>query len=341
MAGDWIAVEHSTLEKEEVFQIAESVGIDPDAVIGKLLKLWVWVDQQHTKCNDVTVTEFLVDHKTGVTGFAKALSEVGKKDGKPGWASLKSGKITLHNLDRLNGQTAKDRMMTAKRVKSWRNKKQTQSNDITVTDSETGNGDVSDLQRSERPRQQQSQSNQKEEKENSIKEKGEKVITGDGLSDCGLTDDDLKFRKNGEDQESDPRNQTPGGNTTEVENSNAGVAPVEKRPKPQEENTAREAARPPAGLSVKNGGGAAATGKHRGYPELSIDEIQCIERAGIELTPRMKTMYRKAKAKLGELDFSEECHILKSRCLEGKVDNPPAYFSTLLANAIEATVAAD
>jgi len=41
MAGDWIKVEHWTPDKPEIFRLADELEIDPDAVVGKLVRLWV------------------------------------------------------------------------------------------------------------------------------------------------------------------------------------------------------------------------------------------------------------------------------------------------------------
>ena len=38
MAGDWIKVEHTTPDKPEVVKLADMIGIDQDAVVGKLLR---------------------------------------------------------------------------------------------------------------------------------------------------------------------------------------------------------------------------------------------------------------------------------------------------------------
>ena len=39
MAGDWIKFELTTMDKPEVCQIADVAGIDPDAVVGKLMRV--------------------------------------------------------------------------------------------------------------------------------------------------------------------------------------------------------------------------------------------------------------------------------------------------------------
>lgn len=113
MAGDWIKFELSTLEKTEVFEIAEALDIDPDAVVGKLLRVWGWFDQQTTTGNAVSVTKKLLDRKVFVTGFCDAMILVG-------WLIESGNQITVPNFSRHNGKTAKDRANTAKRVASHR-----------------------------------------------------------------------------------------------------------------------------------------------------------------------------------------------------------------------------
>ena len=61
MAGDWIKVEHTTPDKPEVVKLAGILGIDQDAVVGKLLRLWIWADQQSVSGNAITVTNSFLD----------------------------------------------------------------------------------------------------------------------------------------------------------------------------------------------------------------------------------------------------------------------------------------
>jgi hypothetical protein len=109
MAGNWIKFDTSTSDKPEVWAIAESLGIDPDAVVGKLLRVWAWFDDQTEKGNAPIVTRALLDRKVGVTGFVTAMVQAG-------WMVETDGLLTLPNFDRHNGQTAKNRILTAKRV---------------------------------------------------------------------------------------------------------------------------------------------------------------------------------------------------------------------------------
>lgn len=109
MAGDWIKFETATSDKPEVWAIASLLSIDPDAVVGKLLRVWAWFDQHTEKGNAPSVTKMLLDRNVGVTGFCDAVIS-------SGWMTEKNGSIELSNFDRHNGKTAKSRVLTAKRV---------------------------------------------------------------------------------------------------------------------------------------------------------------------------------------------------------------------------------
>ncbi len=109
MAGDWIKFEVATSDKPEVWEIATALNIDPDAVVGKLLRVWSWFDQQTEKGNAKTVTKMLLDRTVGVTGFCNAVIAAG-------WMQEANGQISLTEFEKHNGQTAKNRALTARRV---------------------------------------------------------------------------------------------------------------------------------------------------------------------------------------------------------------------------------
>ena len=114
VAGDWIKVEHTLADKPEVWKIAESLGLEPDLVLGKLIRLWVWADQQTVTGNADRVTWALVNSVAGHPEFAQAMRDAG-------WLSLGfDSTLTLPNFDRHNGSTAKARAQTANRVKKHR-----------------------------------------------------------------------------------------------------------------------------------------------------------------------------------------------------------------------------
>ena len=127
MAGDWIKMGVDLPEKPEVWQIAGMVGIDPDAVVGKLLKVWRWFDAHTETGNAVGVTYTLVDHVSGVTGFGEAMALCG-------WLLQDGSTLSLPNFDRHNGKTAKNRALTAKRVASHKDKSNAKGNAAIVSD---------------------------------------------------------------------------------------------------------------------------------------------------------------------------------------------------------------
>ncbi len=115
MAGDWIKLETTTPDKPEVFQIAEALQIDPDAVLGKLIRVWVWADQQSRDGHAPSVTKTVLDRVAHVTGFADALITCG-------WLEDAAEGLTFPNFDYHNGQTAKARALAAKRKQNERGK---------------------------------------------------------------------------------------------------------------------------------------------------------------------------------------------------------------------------
>ena len=77
MALNWIKFETTTSDKPEVWAIANELGIDPDAVVGKLLRVWAWFDEQTENGNAPSVTSALLDRRVGVTGFVKSVIQTG------------------------------------------------------------------------------------------------------------------------------------------------------------------------------------------------------------------------------------------------------------------------
>ncbi|MEM1153083.1 MAG: DnaT-like ssDNA-binding domain-containing protein [Pseudomonadota bacterium] len=115
MAGDWIKFEHITLDKPEVYQLASLLQIHPDEVLGKLMRVWVWADQQSRDGHVVGVTKMLIDHLTGKPGFGDALETVK-------WVHDGAGTLTFVNFELHNGQTAKTRAQNLKRKQAQRSR---------------------------------------------------------------------------------------------------------------------------------------------------------------------------------------------------------------------------
>ncbi len=114
MAGDWIKIDIATPDKPEIDKMATILKLDHDSVLGKCVRVWIWADLQSVDGNALSVTETFLDRLTYCSGFASALRQVG-------WLCGKDGHLMIPNFDRHNGQTAKNRALTGKRVQKSRN----------------------------------------------------------------------------------------------------------------------------------------------------------------------------------------------------------------------------
>ncbi len=123
MAGDWIKMQINLGDKPEVIAIASRLGLDVDAVVGKLLRVWGWFDQHTLDGNAVGVTYSFLDRVTNVAGFAEQLALVG-------WLEESGSTLSIPKFGRHNGKTAKNRALTNERVAKTR----TKSNDGVTQD---------------------------------------------------------------------------------------------------------------------------------------------------------------------------------------------------------------
>ena len=119
MAGDWIKFELATIDKPEVLLMADLLALSTDDVVGKLLRVWGWFDQRSVNgdaggVTNVTLMKF-IDRHVGRNGFAACMKKVG-------WLTDEG----LPNFERHNGETAKNRALTKRRMKKMRNADVTQ-----------------------------------------------------------------------------------------------------------------------------------------------------------------------------------------------------------------------
>jgi len=114
MAGDWIKFQIDTPDKPEVVAIASRLGIDPDAVVGKLIRVWSWFDKHTRDGNAESVTLSFLDRITGVTGFGEQMMFVG-------WLEQNGSILTMVNFAYHNGSSAKSRALGKDRVDKHRN----------------------------------------------------------------------------------------------------------------------------------------------------------------------------------------------------------------------------
>jgi hypothetical protein len=121
MAGDWIKLQKDTPDKPEVLAIAARMNLDPDAVVGKLVRIWSWFDTHTIDGNANSVTFALLDRLAGVTGFAEQMTFVG-------WLDQKGHLLTLPNFEYHNGETAKKRALGKNRQEKRRSNDESNAN---------------------------------------------------------------------------------------------------------------------------------------------------------------------------------------------------------------------
>ena len=112
--ANWIKIDSSLLAKPEVFHIAELTGMSRYEVVGRLISVWVWADEQSRDGNAASVTEAHLDELHGAQGFAHAMIEAG-------WLTVTKSGVSIPNFDRHISQSAKARALTAIRAQRSRN----------------------------------------------------------------------------------------------------------------------------------------------------------------------------------------------------------------------------
>lgn len=132
MAGDWLKMELCLPHKPEVLAMSAKTGMEPDLIVGKCFRLWSWFDQHTKEGNSAGVTLVTLSYAIGNgdanIAFLDALKSVG-------WIVEDEQGISLPNFDRHNGETAKTRALTAKRVAKHKSKSNAESNGDSVTSS--------------------------------------------------------------------------------------------------------------------------------------------------------------------------------------------------------------
>lgn len=131
MADQWIKLEHGTPDKPEVVAMAALLRIDQDAVVGKLVRLWVWADQNSVDGAGMPITEAFIDRLTNKKGFAKAMRS-------RNWLSGDDGALMFANFSRHNGTTAKARATENRRKSDWREREKLQGEFPQVVPHSTG-----------------------------------------------------------------------------------------------------------------------------------------------------------------------------------------------------------
>ena len=114
MAGDWLKMRHDLADDPAVIRLATLCGLEEDAVIGKLFRLWSWADR-HSKDGQVDGVDLAcVDRLARRDGYGAALVRVG-------WLVETGEGLSFPRFDRHCSDTAKARALGKNRVETHRN----------------------------------------------------------------------------------------------------------------------------------------------------------------------------------------------------------------------------
>lgn len=114
MAGDWLKMRHDLADDPAVIRIATACGLEEDTVVGKLHRLWSWVDRHTTDGHAEGVGLAWVDRHVRRDGFAVEMVKVG-------WLEETGQGLAFPRFDRHCSDTAKARALTKNRVGRHRN----------------------------------------------------------------------------------------------------------------------------------------------------------------------------------------------------------------------------
>ncbi len=110
----WIKIETTLPDKPEVIAMAAMLKVrDSDAIVGKLVRLWAWADQNSIDGHRIAITREFIDRLCNLRGFSAALQSVG-------WLVLDDGLLTFPHFARHNGHSAKSRASEVRKKQSQR-----------------------------------------------------------------------------------------------------------------------------------------------------------------------------------------------------------------------------
>lgn len=113
MAGEWIKMRTNLWDDPRVSRLVDLTDTAEATVIGGLYWVWATADEHSLDGAMPGLTLRAVDRKTGVSGLADALVDVG-------WLEDHPEGVRLVRFDEHNGASAKTRAQTAKRVANHR-----------------------------------------------------------------------------------------------------------------------------------------------------------------------------------------------------------------------------
>jgi len=110
----WIKIRTGLCDDPAIVGMANTLGIDEHAVVGRLIKIWSWADANTIDGYCENITYEWVDLRVSCKGFALAMQKVG-------WLSRnRSGWVSFPNWDTHMGANAKKRADAADRQRKRR-----------------------------------------------------------------------------------------------------------------------------------------------------------------------------------------------------------------------------
>jgi 5-methylcytosine-specific restriction endonuclease McrA len=109
MAGDWIKMRSNLWDDPRVARLCDMTDSTEAAVVGGLYWLWAAADQHSEDGVMPGLTTRAIDRKTGIAGLGDALVSIG-------WLADHPEGVRITHFEEHNGNSAKSRSETAKRV---------------------------------------------------------------------------------------------------------------------------------------------------------------------------------------------------------------------------------
>lgn len=113
MANSWIKMRVDLPSDPAVIRIRRATGLDADAVVGKLHRLWSWADAHTADGFAAGLDAEWVDEFACCAGFAAAMEAAG-------WLEVDAAGVRFANFERHNGQPAKVRAQRQTRMERIR-----------------------------------------------------------------------------------------------------------------------------------------------------------------------------------------------------------------------------
>lgn len=115
MAGDWIKMRSNLWDDPRIAKLCDITDQSEAAIVGGLYWLWATADQHSEDGLMHGLTLRAIDRKTGIPGFGEALVVAG-------WLADHPEGVRIVRFNEHNGESAKKRCQTAKRVANFKAK---------------------------------------------------------------------------------------------------------------------------------------------------------------------------------------------------------------------------